>query len=260
MPQPQSALWIGIIAFLALVSLSTAVRPHEVWKTVKTREIMEVVRKLAIERIVDTEAHQSVQNYIEKYFQDYAPEWYFEKDAFTDETPHGPKTFTNLIATLNASADNANAKVLVLAAHYDSKIITNQLFEAATDSAVPCMMLMQFARYFRNFTPDQILEGTKGHNWIIKLIFFDGEEAFDEWTATDSIYGSRHLVQDWASGSDDLLSKISLFVLLDLLGAPNMTPIPSRYRQTSQQFQHFVQAQTASKAAGLFVFLNKSVW
>lgn len=25
------------------------------------------------------------------------------------------------------------------------------------------------------------------------LIFFDGEEAFKEWTSTDSIYGSRHL-------------------------------------------------------------------
>ena len=31
----------------------------------------------------------------------------------------------------------------------------------------------------------------------LQLIFFDGEEAFVEWTATDSIYGSRHLAKVW---------------------------------------------------------------
>jgi hypothetical protein len=30
------------------------------------------------------------------------------------------------------------------------------------------------------------------------MIFFDGEEAFKEWTATDSIYGARHLAQKWS--------------------------------------------------------------
>lgn len=29
------------------------------------------------------------------------------------------------------------------------------------------------------------------------LIFFDGEEAFKEWTATDSLYGSRNLASKW---------------------------------------------------------------
>ena len=27
----------------------------------------------------------------------------------------------------------------------------------------------------------------------LQLIFFDGEEAFQRWTSTDSIYGARHL-------------------------------------------------------------------
>jgi len=29
----------------------------------------------------------------------------------------------------------------------------------------------------------------------LQLIFFDGEEAFVEWTDTDSLYGSRHLAE-----------------------------------------------------------------
>ncbi len=29
----------------------------------------------------------------------------------------------------------------------------------------------------------------------LQLVFFDGEEAFEEWTETDSLYGSRHLAE-----------------------------------------------------------------
>jgi glutaminyl-peptide cyclotransferase len=29
-------------------------------------------------------------------------------------------------------------------------------------------------------------------------VFFDGEEAFENWTRTDSLYGSRHLAQKWS--------------------------------------------------------------
>ena len=31
----------------------------------------------------------------------------------------------------------------------------------------------------------------------IVVVFFDGEEAFKEWTSTDSVYGSRHLANKW---------------------------------------------------------------
>jgi glutaminyl-peptide cyclotransferase len=31
----------------------------------------------------------------------------------------------------------------------------------------------------------------------LQFIFFDGEEAFKQWSATDSIYGARHLAQKW---------------------------------------------------------------
>jgi hypothetical protein len=32
--------------------------------------------------------------------------------------------------------------------------------------------------------------------YSLQLIFFDGEEAFQRWTATDSLYGSRQLARD----------------------------------------------------------------
>ena len=53
----------------------------------------------------------------------------------------------------------------------------------------------------------------------LQLVLFDGEEAFVQWSATDSLYGSRHLSEKWKNEID----KIDLFILLDLIGAPNMT-------------------------------------
>lgn len=32
----------------------------------------------------------------------------------------------------------------------------------------------------------------------LQLIFFDGEEAFKQWTPSDSLYGSTHLASKWS--------------------------------------------------------------
>lgn len=64
---------------------------------------------------------------------------------FEMETPIGVKNFTNVVATLYPEAD----RTLGLAAHYDSKLISpkdGKYFLAATDSAVPCAMLLEFAK------------------------------------------------------------------------------------------------------------------
>lgn len=62
------------------------------------------------------------------------------------QTPYGPLPFTNLVATLNSSA----TRQLVLACHYDSKYYPPQwhgrAFQGATDSAVPCAMMLELAR------------------------------------------------------------------------------------------------------------------
>lgn len=75
------------------------------------------------------------------------------------------------------------------------------------------------------------------------MIFFDGEEAFKEWSATDSIYGARHLAQKWSGLTYDYkgvsgnhLDRIDVFVLLDLLGAKNPT-IYSMNRSTEVSFR-----------------------
>lgn len=67
-------------------------------------------------------------------------------DEFDDATPLGTKRFTNIIATLNPNAPRR----LILAAHYDSKYFpddgSGRYFLAATDSAIPCAMLIEISR------------------------------------------------------------------------------------------------------------------
>ncbi|KAF9357078.1 hypothetical protein BGX26_004287 [Mortierella sp. AD094] len=191
--------------------------------------------------------------------------WHVEIDRFDDTTPYGTKTFTNLIFTKNPNAENR----LVFAAHFDSKYFpphvspANQRpipgknnggddtlpFVAATDSAVPCAILLDLAAAL-----DRALDqdGRTDLDTTLQLVFFDGEEAFGDWTHTDSLYGSRHLADLWAKrtvhrsrtatgrnggSTANNLEGIELFILLDLLGAEG-PQVPSYFGATHWAHRH----------------------
>ena len=148
----------------------------------------EVLDNILVPRVVGTESHKKVREYIVKSMKDL--NWNVELDEFVDKTPiFGDLKFSNIIATLNPEAE----RFLVIACHYDSKYFKDQEFLAATDSAVPCAQMINLVYVLKDY-----LESTKSNNDLsLKLIFFDGEEAFKTWTSTDSIYGARHLAKKW---------------------------------------------------------------
>lgn len=77
-------------------------------------------------------------------------------------------------------------------------------------------MLINIAHVMKNH-----FQNAKDNDLSIMFVFFDGEEAFVEWSATDSIYGARHLAKKWED--EGFLHKIDIFMLLDLLGSPDPT-------------------------------------
>lgn len=80
-------------------------------------------------------------------------------------------------------------------------------------SAVSCAMMLDLIQ-----TLGEMLKGQQQQQqspWGIQFIFFDGEEAFRSWSSTDSLYGSRKLAATWGQ---DVIDRIDLFVLLDLIG------------------------------------------
>lgn len=194
-----------------------------------------IFRKILRVRVPGTHGHHEVKMFIKKSFEDL--NWNVTIDEFDDNTPYGPKKFTNIIATLNPNAKRR----LILAAHYDSKYFPEnsnyQYFLGATDSAMPCAMLIEIARVV---TPLFAASKQKQMNSqdnddeqsdvTLQMVFFDGEEAFQEWTRTDSLYGARHLAEVWentahptGSTNSTMISTINALVLLDLIGAADVT-------------------------------------
>jgi len=174
--------------------------------------ILDDLQKLLIVRVPDTPNHKMIQDFILAQFT--YSSWKIDKDSFETSTPYGIKNFVNIIATYNQNATN----FLILAAHYDSKYFKNFKFVGAVDSAVPCAILLDIVRTLES----DLLK--LNSQWGVKIIFFDGEEALNlDWSDEDSLYGSRHLAQKWqetiTEEGESELSKIRLFVLLDLIGA-----------------------------------------
>ena len=120
--------------------------------------------------------------------------WTLTEDTFTSETPLGRTRFSNVIATHNPNA----VRRVMLAAHYESKREPAG-FVGASDSAVPCAMLLALAEALTPaLTVAAARQTSLDDSVSLQLVFFDGEEAFNYWTAQDSLYGSRHLAQLWS--------------------------------------------------------------
>lgn len=82
--------------------------------------------------------------FLEATLRTLAAGWHVELDPFTASTPLGPLDFGNVVATLDPGA----ARHLTLACHYDSKFFPpgSAPFVGATDSAVPCALLLELAQ------------------------------------------------------------------------------------------------------------------
>jgi len=198
---------------------------------------MTLLEPIMTVRWPDTPQHTQVRQHIQNYLVNLG--WEVQHDQFQSNTPLGEKTFTNIVATQNLNAPRR----LSLACHYDSKVYQDFDFLGMTDSAVPCAMLLDMAR---TLTPS-IQQGQQytQPDVSLQLIFFDGEEAFHQWSETDSIYGARHLADVMEATKSNIyrevypndLQRMDMLVLLDLIGAKNPS-FKNWFSETSESFKH----------------------
>jgi len=125
-----------------------------------------------------------------------------EEDNYTAKTPVGPMKETNFIAKYPGTKPG----VIVVSGHYDT-LYNRKDFVGANDGGSSTGLLLQLAAQLR---------GKKNEGPAIWLVFFDGEEAIKTWTATDSVYGSRHLAEKW--DKDGTAKQIKAFLLVDMIG------------------------------------------
>lgn len=161
--------------------------------------IHNILSKILIQRVPGTPNHDIVRQYIVDYMNDAG--WSTEQSVFHDVTPNGRMKFTNIISRLNPNAK----RYLTLVCHYESKDMEN--FVGATDSAVPCAIMMNLASSLH-----KQMQTVKNSDLSLQYLFLDGEEAFVHWNAQDSIYGARHLAQKWESENE--LAKIVSHIML----------------------------------------------
>lgn len=227
---------------------------------------------ILIPRVPGTPGQLAVLQHFVDFFGQNLPKWTLSYQNSTSETPtsQGQELpFYNLVATRDPPwASVGEVGRLALVAHYDSKI-TPEGFIGATDSAAPCAMLLHAARSLDKALTKKwaAMEaeglGAGGYDGLeehkgIQIILLDGEEAFDVWTHTDSIYGARSLAEEWErtmhpsqSTYQTPLGAIDLFVLLDLLGAKNPS-VPSYFKTTHWAYQAMADVESRIRGVQRF--------
>jgi glutaminyl-peptide cyclotransferase len=126
-----------------------------------------------------------------------------EDDTFTAQTPVGSFKINNIIAKFPGKKDG----IIVVAGHYDTNYPLPKTYVGANDGGSSTALLLALADYFRSNPPQ---------GYSVWLVWTDGEEAFAQWSASDSLYGTRHLAQKWQQ--DGTAKQIKGFLLVDMIG------------------------------------------
>ena len=173
-----------------------------------TKELLAVAPK----RFYGSPGHAAAEKFITSHFAPEEKDHRLEIDSFTASTPAGLQSLRNIIVKFPSAGPTKKDGIIVLGSHYETNYPLKDIpFVGANDGACTSALLIAFGEYFRAHPPV---------GYSVYLVFFDGEEAVKEWSASDSLYGSRHLAAKWSQ--DGTLSKIKAFLLADMIGDKNL--------------------------------------
>ena len=125
-------------------------------------------------------------------------------DDFTATTPKGNIAMRNIVARFPGKS----GRIIVITGHYDTKLMPG--FVGANDGGSSTGFLLEMLN---------VLQGVPRQDDIL-LVWLDGEEAFEQWSDTDSLYGSRHLAQKWLT--DGTAGKVKALINVDMIGDKNL--------------------------------------
>src|SRR4026209_2633222 len=129
-----------------------------------------------------SEAIEKSRRYIEDQLR--RSGWHVTRQAFTDDTPRGQVQFVNLIAQFPGQGNTA--PLFLLCSHYDTKTFDAIKFVGANDGGSSTGLFLELARVIGQH-PNLAAK--------IEFVFFDGEEAYDHFSETDGLYGSRYFAK-----------------------------------------------------------------
>lgn len=147
-----------------------------------------------VQQLVDFGPRPSGSEAIEKsrrYIEDQLRRsgWHVTRQVFTDDTPRGKVQFVNLIAQFPGQGNVT--PLFLLCSHYDTKTFDAIKFVGANDGGSSTGLLLELARVIGQH-PNLAAK--------LELVFFDGEEAYDHFSETDGLYGSRYFAKNLGEG------------------------------------------------------------
>jgi len=191
-------LWLGLLVVLPLAA------PAQHFNGAKALEYTREFVSLG-PRWPTSQGHSKAEGFLRAHFQHDQ----LEEDAFTADTPIGPVNMRNFIVRFQGKKDG----VIVLGSHYETNYpLRNIGFVGANDGGSTTGLLMAIGDQLR----EEVARKKQLDGYSVWLVFFDGEEAIQNWSQSDSTYGSRHLAARW--GRDSTLKRIKAFILADMIG------------------------------------------
>lgn len=132
-------------------------------------------------------------------------------DEFTAKTPQGETKMANITGELPGETKTS----ILIGSHYDTKFYKDMQFVGANDPAASVGTLLEIGRVLGSLRDKPKV--------TVKLVFFDGEEAFCEgWSDCgnpdnpDNTYGSRHYVSQLTAKNE--VDSTYALILLDMIG------------------------------------------
>src|SRR5262245_15797750 len=180
-------------AILLLVSFSqvdsSCAADMKIWEEFSGEKALAHVQRLVDfgPRPAGSEAIEKARDYIEDQLRHSG--WQVTRQAFTDDTPRGKVHFVNLIARFPGDP-NAASPSFLFCSHYDTKLFDTIRFVGANDGGSSTGLLLELAR---------VLGQHAGIAKNVELVFFDGEEAYENFSETDGLYGSRYFARQLQS-------------------------------------------------------------
>lgn len=135
--------------------------------------------------------------------------WKVTRQAFTDTTPRGKVEFVNLVANFGAGD---RPPFFLACSHYDTKTFDSARFVGANDAGSSTGLLLELARVL-SLRADLAQKMT--------LVFFDGEEAYEAFSETDGLYGSRYFARQLSA--QDKTKQYRGGMVFDMVGDRSLT-------------------------------------
>ena len=179
---PRGSLFLRIIGLviLSLTGCKPVSSKGKPWQEFSGARALAHVQALVAlgPRPPESDAIKKARAYIHQQLE--ATGWQVIDQPFSARTPRGTVQFVNLIA--RRPDQPQSEKLYFVGSHYDTKTFDSIRFVGANDGGSSSGALIELGRVLSQH-PDLAAR--------IELIFFDGEEAYESFTDSDGLYGSR---------------------------------------------------------------------